>query len=459
MDVQDEELEINDGHTWFKRHKFNCFIFILSYAFMGCVTGITNDSFISYLDLTTDGLIEALPTFSSFGTIIMAIIVMFIHRTGYKKIVIGSAVVGIISLLLSSTSTNSNLIIFAYVLSVVGIGMFDYMYPLMFTSYSPKEKRVKLFSLVMCVNLITQAIVGFFNGKWVVGIFSNLQGISYEKASLLTKNAAQMKGSMLDNYIHAYQVVIWIAVGLTVLALICALFLKEKKADYQESEEELAKRKAEKAIDLSKFKSKTIILWIIYNSLVRIGAMMVVGFFPIYLNKFLHIERGVVSTIITAQTFAMVFGYLFAPWLEKKLGAIVAKAVTTLACIPLMLLLANGTMFGKHVAIAVGIILFLRSGVANAGVPIQQSLQMTFVSKNLQPAFSSLMMIVNAVVGILGGMFTGWFLNVVPNGGGYGLAYYITCAFYLVANIMLLVCFTKKFNRALQSDEDVVIYD
>ena len=117
-------------------------------------------------------------------------------------------------------------------------------------------------------------------------------------------------------------------------------------------------------------------------------------------------------------------------------------------CIPLMLLMANGTIFGSSIVIAIGIIFFLRSGFANATMPIQNSFQMMLVSKNLRPAFSSLITIANAVIGILVGLFTQFVL--LKHNSGYALAYYITAAFYLVASVILLIVFTKKYNRVME---------
>ncbi|MGM8296560.1 MFS transporter, partial (plasmid) [Clostridium perfringens] len=118
----------------------------------------------------------------------------------------------------------------------------------------------------------------------------------------------------------------------------------------------------EKAFDFKLFANKYVILWILIFGIVRFGALLVTPFFPIYLNNFLHISRGTVSSIITFQTVSMVIGYFCTPYLEKKFGSIVTIAATTILCVPLMLLMANGAMFGSNVAMIVGIILFLRSG-------------------------------------------------------------------------------------------------
>lgn len=80
---------------------------------------------------------------------------------------------------------------------------------------------------------------------------------------------------------------------------------------------------------------------------------------------------------------------------------------------------ANGMMFGSHTALMIGIILFFRSGFANASKPIQQSLQMHLVDKSLRPAFSSLMNFVFAILSFLVGLFTRYILFVTPTRHDY----------------------------------------
>lgn len=98
----------------------------------------------------------------------------------------------------------------------------------------------------------------------------------------------------------------------------------------------------------------------------------------------------------------MLIGYVFAPFLEKKLGAIVSVATGTLTCVPVMLLLANGRRLGSGsvLFVIVGILLFLRTGLANATMPIQQEVQMVIVDKDLRPAFTGVVQIAYAVVGV-----------------------------------------------------------
>lgn len=445
------ELITSTDKNWNKRWKYNCAIFIISYIFMGAVTGITNDSYISYLNLTVPDVVKGLPMYASIGTFVLAMSLLLVHKLGYKKIIIFAPIVLIGALLSCIYSNNGNVILVANILVNIGAGLFDFIYPLMFTSYTPKENRISMFSRVMYCNLISQSILTFLGGKIVVWKFSKYLGLTYDKTSILSQNAENLSSSQLFYYIKSYKFVLWLAIIFTILALVCLFFLRERVEDYQETQEETLARKSEKKFDIKLFYNKYIIMWIVIFSIIRFGALLVTPYFPIYLNNFLHISRGTVSTIITAQTVAMVLGFLAASYLEKKLGSIISIATTMVLCIPLMLIMANGTIFGSNIVWVIGGVLFIRSGLANASNPIQQSLPLTFVSKNLAPAYSSFILISNSVVGIFAGIYARYFL--LRTESGYGTAYYITSTLYFTAIVLLVVVYTKKYNRGLSEKE------
>ena len=456
----DVKLNHNQGlddinGQWNKRYKRNVYIYILIYGILGAVTGITNNTMISYMDIVVPDVVKGINMYSAISSLIVAILLIYVHKFGYKKILLLSPILAVIALL-STALTSSNIIItISYIIIVAGVTIYDFMYPLMYTSYVPRNKRTTMMSVVMTVNLVVQAIMIFFGGKIVVAIFSMMQKISYDKASVLSGNIGSMSKSVLTNYTNAYRYIVLLAAILMGLAFFAAMLLKEKPSDYIEETHESNKR----IFDFKPLANKYVIWWIVFLELTQIGILLIVPYFPIYLNDFLHIQRGTVSTIISLQTAAMAISYVFAPWLEKKMGSVVSNAVLTILCIPLMLLMANGTMFGSSIVIAIGIIFFLRSGFANAPMPIQNSFQMMLVSKDLRPAFSSLITIANAVIGILVGLFTQFIL--LKHNSGYATAYYITSIFYLAACIELLIVFTKKFNRIMQGkskkDEENVI--
>lgn len=406
---------------WNERFKRNCYLYIIIYAFMGAVTGVTNNTYVSYLDLIAPKMVQGMNIYMAISSIIMAVLILYIHEVGYKKLLIAAPIVGIIGLWISLITYNETAIAIAFILMSAGIGLFDFIYPIMFTSYVPKEKRITMMSRVMYINLLTQAIVTFFGGKIVVWVFSHRHGISYTEASRLSGDASKLSGLTLSDYIASYKSVIYLAIFFTLCAFMFAFFLKERPMDYRETASDQKER--QQRFHFNGLFSKTIILWLIFLALIRFGALLITPYFPIYLNTYLHIDRGVVSTIITMQTIAMLIGYLFAPYIEKKLGAIHSIGILTLICVPLMFIMANGAMINpSHIAWIIGIILFTRSGLANASGPIQQTIQMTFVSKDFRPALTSVITLMQAGVGIIVGLFTQFFLLKEPS--GYATAYY-----------------------------------
>ncbi|WP_373598197.1 MFS transporter [Paraclostridium bifermentans] len=437
--------------AWEKRPKYNCAVFIISYIFMGAATGITNDSFVSYLNLTVPNVVKGLAMYGSIATLAMAAILLTVHKIGYKKIIIVAPLVGIAALLTCIFSESKGLILISNIALTIGVGMFDYMYPIMFTSYVPKDKRVTMFSRVMYCNLISQTLLTFLNGKIVVWKFAKSLGIDYNQAALLSEHPEKLTADQLHLYAGSYKFVLYLAIVFIACGLFCVLFLKENPADYRETEEEIKQRKEKGKFDFKILLNKHVVAWVLIFSMSRFGASLVMPYFPIYLNNFLHISRGTVSTILTMQTFAMLLAYFATPHLEKKFGSIVTIAIALISCMPLMLLMANGAMFGSNVAWAVGVILFLRSGIANMSGPIQGALPLTFVPKTLVPTLSSFMMLVYATVGILSGLFTRYFL--FRTDAGYGYAYYIAAVLYVCTAVGALIVFKKDFNRGLSEKQ------
>ena len=76
---------------------------------------------------------------------------------------------------------------------------------------------------------------------------------------------------------------------------------------------------------------------------------------------------------------------------------------------------------------------------------------MIFIEKDLRPAFSSLLTLISAGVGILDGIFTQFYL--LRTLSGYAYAYYIAAVLYVIGAILILVFFKKKYNRSMEKDE------
>ena len=136
----------------------------------------------------------------------MSLMIATVHKYGYRNILLVLPPMTAIFMALTCVTTNQIIIMIAYTISWTAIGVYDLMYPLMWTSYVPGKIRTKMFSVVMIVNLITQTICTFFGGKAVVWFFSLLQGTSYRDASVASGRLELMHGQVLANYTNAYRI-------------------------------------------------------------------------------------------------------------------------------------------------------------------------------------------------------------------------------------------------------------
>lgn len=103
---------------------------------------------------------------------------------------------------------------------------------------------------------------------------------------------------------------------------------------------------------------------------------------------------------------------------------------------------------GSTLVVTVMIVYFLRSGIANAAMPIQNTLQMSIVDKDLRPAITALTQIVMAIVSFIDGLFTEFYLFRTMS--GYATAYYIASGLYIVGSVILIIFLTKQYNRKNQ---------
>ena len=75
-------------------------------------------------------------------------------------------------------------------------------------------------------------------------------------------------------------------------------------------------------------------------------------------------------------------------------------------------------------------------------MPIQQEVQMVIVDKDLRPAFTGVVQIAYAIVGVIDGLFTEFYLFTTQD--GYANAYYIAAVIYVIASVLLLVSLPRS---------------
>lgn len=426
-----------------KRYDHNSKIFLISYIFMGILSGITGDALMTYLNQVAPAIATSFATTMGLATLLTAFLVLCIPKIGYKKVLISGPIACIIGLVAVSMITNTIGIGIVTLLLMSGVCLFDAVLPPFLTQYTSPQKRDVMFSRVMYTNVIGMTIATFSGGSLIVWRFAAKLGVPYEQAKILTGDVAAFNQVQQAAYIGAHKDVLLMFVIVTALALIPLFFLKEVKSDYSEETKE------KKGINWSVLANKYVILFLVYNLLIRFGASLIVPYFSIFLSS-LGIDRSTVSQLVTAQYVAMVLFMMASPLVVKKFGKVIALGLLSALSIPFMILIANGDKFGSGMVLAVGLGLFFRSGFMNAANPISQSLPMEFVTKELRPAYSSILFICQSIGQTLAGIFTASFLfnDKFFGADGYRLAYYIAAVLYVIATVLLVTKFTKKYNRS-----------
>lgn len=177
----EKEAEAEAIKNWNPRYKHNVIVYLWIYGILGAVTGITNDAALSYYKIVAPHLISGLNIFNAATAILMSVMIATVHKWGYRKILLILPPMTAIFMALTCITTNQIIIMIAYTISWTAIGVYDLMYPLMWTSYVPGKIRTKMFSTVMIVNLITQTICTFLGGKAVVWFFGLIRGFLITK--------------------------------------------------------------------------------------------------------------------------------------------------------------------------------------------------------------------------------------------------------------------------------------
>ncbi|CAM2919905.1 MFS transporter [Hathewaya histolytica] len=424
-----------------KRSKFNSWMFIIAYIFMGILSGVALDTMVTFLDASTatKEIAASMSIIMGVGFYGSAALLLIISRLGYKKVLIFSPIAFIIGTFLLTKSQSVAIIAVAASVIMISICMFDAILSPFLSCYTSEENREKIFSTTLWTNIVGMVFGTWSGGKLIANRFASRLGIGYNEAKGLTEKIAEFNPSQLQAYIGAHRDALLLYAIFAVMAIIPLFLIKEIPEDYRK----VKKDKKEK-INWNAFLNKYIILFVVFSFMVRLGAALITPYFSVFLSR-MGIDRATISSLISYQYFAMVLFIFVSPWVVKKIGRVTTLGGLALISIPFMLIIANGAAFGSHMVMAVGIGLFLRSGFMNASQPVQQALPMEFVTKEARPAYNAVIYVAQGLAQVVAGVLGKQFIFKLPN--GYGKAYYVTAVIYTIASIMLIVVFTKKYNR------------
>lgn len=433
-----------------KRYNWNNWAYIISYIFMGLLSGIAFDVLVTFLQQVSLETAKSFSSYMGYSTFLGAIMLLLAPKIGYKKLIITGPIMVIGALVAIPYVHVSFIYPVATLLVLTGVTLFDIVLPPYFTAYTTPENRQFVFSTAIWTNVAGMALATFFGGSLIVNRFASRIGMDKAKASALTEQVDKLSPDMMHQYILAQSDVLLMFAVIAALSLIPLLFIKEVPSDYRE---EVKEHQEKKKFDWSIFTNKYVVYWLVYYALIRFGASLICPFFSVYLNKFVGINRATTSMLVSFQQVAMVVFMIISPLITKKCGQVMALGGLGLLSIPFMMLIANGKAFGSGAVVVVGLALFMRSGLMNAANPIMNSLPMEFVSKELRPAYNSAIFVAGSVTAIIAGYFTKGFL--FKTNSGYNVAYYITAVIYTVASVLLIMVYNKKYNRPEENDETV----
>ncbi|KXG78977.1 MFS transporter [Thermotalea metallivorans] len=326
-----------------------------------------------------------------------------LNRIGSKKSFIGSLLLIAIGGLGQAGTNQEILVVFFAILYGFGFSVQFTGEPPFLTDNSTPMERMSLFSLNFVLKNIAMML-----GNFATGYVSD-----YLKLFMDNAKATQL-----------------ILIGCSLLALtgIYPLLKIEEStvASYEGSDL------------LSDFKKMmcqpVVVLYLVYNALIGLGAGMVVPFFSVYLKYSLHIDDGVVGGILSFSQLGTVIGGMLIPLLVKKLGKPQVVVLCQILSIPFLLSIA----FPQGL-ILVTLSFFMRSSLMNMAQPVLQELSMNLVEKDCRAAFSSFLALSNNIlrgVGVfLGGMLMERFTYHTP--------YYFTVFMYFVGTILFMMVFMR----------------
>lgn len=436
--------------NWERRAKFNSWMFIFSYIVMGVLSGVALDTMVTFLDgsTVTQGIAASMSIIMGIGFYGGAVMLLIIPKFGYKKVLACSPIAFILGMILITKIKSVAIVAISASIVMIGVCMFDAILAPYLTCYTTEENREKIFSTTLWTN-IAGMIVGTWSGGLLITYrFGKRLGISYDQAKVLTEKIKSFTPIELQAYLGGHKDVLLIFAVIAILCLLPILLIKEIPEDYKKIKKQNTTNEKK---NWKAFLNKYIVMFVVFAFLIRLGASLITPYFSVFLSR-MGIDRATTSALISYQYFSMVIFIMISPWIVKYIGRVMTLGGLALVSIPFMLIIANGAAFGSHMVIAVGLGLFLRSGFMNAAQPVQQALPMEFVTKEARPAYNAVIYVVQGLGQVIAGLIGKEFIFNLPN--GYGKAYYITGTIYVIASILLLVIYTKKYNRPSQKENE-----
>ncbi len=427
----------------FNRHNWNITMFIISYILINLLRGIVFDSYINYLQEVAPLVAKSFSSYQGIAGFISAFMILLANKIGYKWTILICPISAVISLVSILLFHNIYIYQFMTILLLVSVQLFIAILPPFLTTYTSLENRTVWYSRAFWLGYFGWSLTTYLGGFATVLRFASRTGKSFSQAKDLTRHLDSLGRTFEIQYIKANKDILLISSFIAALAVLPILFIRQEKEDYY-----VEKSPRDKSL-ISSLKNGALgrdaYVFLLYISLVTFSMGLFSPYFTVFLNRGLHIDRSTSSLMVSISYMATVLFIMAGPRIIYRLGHITTLGLSVFLSMPFMLIIANGDKFGKYTVPVVGLALFLRSGFANLGEPVESALPMETVAKEYRTLMSSLVNILNGLMNILAGYFTGNFL--FKDNSGYRLGYYISFCIYLFTTSLMMVYFRKNYDN------------
>ena len=425
-----------------RRHIWNIWMFILSFVLSNIISGVIYDTYVNYLQEVARPVATSFWSYYGYATFISAMMLLLVNRIGYKRILIFCPITSF-GAMISIIYGNSELLYkLMTVLSLVGLQLHYAVLAPYIAAHTSKLDKTLWYSRTYWIGYAGWTLMTYIGGALTVSRFAARSGTTFSQAQELTKHIEGLTPLLRNFYIKANMDVLFLTAVIAALSAIPVVLIKELEEDYRFTQDGHQRDTLSYRMKMvyGVIKNKKAVAYTIYWALINFGMGLFTPYYTVFLNRNLHIDRASASLLVSISYMAVVIFIIFTPLAVKKFGQTMTLAGVLFLSIPFMLLIANGDRFGILMIPVVGISLFMRSGLANLGSPIDSSLPMEIVSKDMRTTMSCLLSVVAGLASIVSGWFTGGYLFIDES--GYKAAYYLAAGIYFVACIIILIVFT-----------------
>ncbi|MBE3574333.1 MAG: MFS transporter [Firmicutes bacterium] len=349
------------------------------------------------------GLLNALP---SIAVLLLGLPVgMMADRLGYRPFLLAGAVVNIVSSLgLALSGGREALMAFSFLSGLAGVLSWVIGAPMMM-AYSTEKDRVHLFS----INFALMMGAGFL-GSLVAGWLPE----GYARwASVGDTSTAALRAALLA------------MVASNVAAFLPTLFIRDtRRLDDSErpSGSWLSSLPRERA------DRKLFLQLLLPQAIIGFGAGAMVVFFQLFFNLTFHLSTGAIGVLFAFSSVVTALAAVVAPVLSQRWGKVQTVVWTQAASLPFLLILAFSRNLGLVVAAY-----YVRSALMNMSGPVSMAFSMEKVKPSQRATLTSLQSMLGSLGrGGLGPLASGF----LQEQSGFGLAFSLTFASYLVATVL-----------------------